>query len=180
MNCNIYYHLRTVLIHKHEVFKAMCKCGMPIRGLLHDMSKFSPAEFITSVKYYQGTQSPINAERKDKGYSMVWLHHKAHNKHHTQYWVDLTNGNIIPVEMPWKYVVEYICDGIAAGKTYARNKGTEWTDDNPLRHFNRADNSSIIHPSTRAKIRFYYTEIAERGWERVAKDIRHKGDYFNG
>lgn len=180
MNKNIIFHFKTVMNHKYEVFKNMCMCGRPLQGLVHDMSKFSPIEFITSVKYYKGTYSPITAERKDKGYSSVWLHHKAHNKHHTQYWIDLTHGEVIPVEMPWKYVVEFLCDGIAAGKTYAKNKGVEWTKENPLEHFNRTDAKSFIHPATRDKIRFYYTDIAERGWEAVAKDIKEKGDYSNG
>lgn len=179
MNKNIYLHFKTVIAHKHEVFKAMCRCGRPIQGLLHDLSKFSPEEFNTSVKYYKGTSSPINAERKANGYSLVWLHHKGRNKHHTQYWVDLTNGKVIPIEMPWKYLVEFLCDGVAAGKVYAKNKGIEWTNDNPINHFKKADANSIIHPNTRKKIEFYYTDIATRGWEAVSADIRKKGDYYN-
>ena len=93
---NFVNHLKKILVHKWYVFIAMCSCRRPIQGLFHDMSKFSPTEFITSVKYYQGSRSPIEAEREDKGYSIVWLHHRSHNKHHSQYWVDMTWGVINP------------------------------------------------------------------------------------
>ena len=43
-------HLKVVLKHKHEVFKAMAACGHPIQGMIHDMSKLSPVEFIQIQK----------------------------------------------------------------------------------------------------------------------------------
>ena len=52
------------------------------------MSKYTPTEFLVGCKYYQGTMSPNNAEREDKGYSAAWLHHKGRNKHHMEYWID--------------------------------------------------------------------------------------------
>lgn len=61
---NIFKHLNTVCTHKWVVFKLCCKAGIPFRGLVHDLSKFSPTEFWESVKYYQGTSSPIVAAKK--------------------------------------------------------------------------------------------------------------------
>jgi len=58
------------------------------QGLLHDLSKYSPVEFLVGCKYYQGTRSPNNAEREDIGVSTSWLHHKGRNKHHFEHWVD--------------------------------------------------------------------------------------------
>ena len=79
----------TILVTKHKwlVFKFCCKLGMPIRGLMHDLSKFSFEEFSESIKYYNGKISPITGCKKDKGYSKAWLHHKGRNKHHDSYWV---------------------------------------------------------------------------------------------
>ena len=57
-------------------------------GFAHDLSKYMPSEFWVGVKYYQGTQSPNNAEREVLGYSSAWLHHKGLNKHHYEYWLD--------------------------------------------------------------------------------------------
>ena len=48
------------------------------QGLLHDLSKYAPVEFLVGCKYYQGDRSPNNAEREDTGISKSWLHHKGH------------------------------------------------------------------------------------------------------
>mgnify|MGYP006938595370 CR=1 FL=1 len=46
--------------------------------MMHDLSKYSPSEFIPGVKYYQdGHRSPNNAQREDEGVSKAWLHHKV-------------------------------------------------------------------------------------------------------
>ena len=61
---NAFKHLRKIFIHKYWV-------GLYWRGLVHDLSKLSPTEFFESIKYYQGDSSPINAAKKDKGYSLA-------------------------------------------------------------------------------------------------------------
>lgn len=81
-------HFKTITKHRWEVCKACFHVGLFKQGLLHDLSKYSPVEFITSAKYYQGNRSPINAEKEDKGYSLAWQHHKGRNPHHWEYWVD--------------------------------------------------------------------------------------------
>ena len=48
----------------HYCFRA----GMYKQGLLHDLSKYAPVEFLVGCKYYQGDRSPNNAEREDTGY----------------------------------------------------------------------------------------------------------------
>lgn len=113
-----YGHLNTVLKHKYYVFKYSCKLGIPVQGFLHDMSKFSPTEFWESVKYYQGTRSPIDACKEQNGYSMCWLHHKGRNKHHYQYWIDGIDQGGIPIKMPIKYVKELLADFLGAGRAY--------------------------------------------------------------
>ena len=47
-------HFCLVCRHKWVVFKLCCKIGVPWRGLVHDLSKFSPTEFSESVKYFNG------------------------------------------------------------------------------------------------------------------------------
>ena len=39
------------------------------QGLAHDLSKYSPTEFIPGCIYYQGDHSPNEAERLARGYS---------------------------------------------------------------------------------------------------------------
>ena len=84
------------------------KVGLYKQGFLHDLSKYSPTEFMVGAKYYQGTRSPNNAEREATGVSTSWLHHKGRNKHHFEYWVDynMKSHKNEPVEMPYNYVAE--------------------------------------------------------------------------
>lgn len=172
---NLRGHWRTIMLHKREVSRAMTQCGRPIQGFFHDMSKFSPVEFWESVKYFQGTRSPIEACKEDLGYSRAWFHHRGVNPHHSQYWVDLSFGEIKPCEMPWKYLLEFICDGVGAGRAYNKEK---WTDAALLDYWNKKDHKSIYHPNTRKKIEFYYAQIALIGWDNVAAAIRQFGDYY--
>ena len=69
-------HFKTITRHKILVAKGCFKLGLYYQGIMHDMSKYSPTEFLVGVKYYQGTESPNNAERMEEGISMSWLHHK--------------------------------------------------------------------------------------------------------
>lgn len=172
---NLFNHVKVVLKHKREVFKAMSACGHSIQGLFHDMSKFSPIEFIESVKYYQGTRSPIDAAKEDKGYSMAWFHHRGRNPHHSQYWCDISFGSVKPCEIPWKYLLELMCDAIAAGKVY---QGESWTDQSPLSYWETKDSKSFYHINTKKKLEFYYKQIAEHGWKQVSNEIWISGDYY--
>ena len=58
---NFIGHLKTITYHKIVVFKLCVKAGILYRGLVHDLSKYSPTEFWEGVKYYQeGKRSPIS------------------------------------------------------------------------------------------------------------------------
>ena len=116
---NIFKHLRKILIHKWWVFYYACKLGIPLRGLLHDLSKFSWVEFGESIKYYQGDKSPIPVAKKDKGYSDAWQHHKGRNPHHYEYWVDWDEeGNEVLIPLPYECVLELIADYFGAFRAY--------------------------------------------------------------
>ena len=118
---NAWKHLKTINHHKMLVMKGCFRVGLYKQGLLHDLSKYSPAEFLPGCRYYTGKESPHNIERKEKGYSSAWLHHKGRNKHHLEYWTDYgTDGEkkIAGMKMPLKYVVEMFCDRVAASQTY--------------------------------------------------------------
>ena len=173
----LFKHLKVVFKHKWIVFLRMAECGRPIQGLLHDMSKFSPTELFTSAKYFQGYRSPIEAEKEDKGYSIVWLHHKGRNKHHSQYWCDVSHGEVKSCKIPEKYLIELICDGVAAGMVYS---GKNWNCRNPLEFYNKRDHKSFYHPETRAALKGAYTYIANNGWKAFAKLIRGGVSVYSG
>lgn len=134
-------HLNLVNRHRWYVFLACCEAHIPLRGLLHDLSKYSLSEFINSVKYYTGTQSPIDTEKELKGYSYAWLHHRGHNRHHWEYWVDNLSSGGEALKMPLKFTLEMICDWIGAGKAYNKK---EWNRATPFDRFNNLYNSGKI------------------------------------
>ena len=152
-------HFCTVCRHKYYVFLFCCKAGIPWQGLIHDMSKFSPEEFWESVKYYQGNDSPINACKKANGISYAWLHHRGRNKHHYLYWVDDFDKGMIPKQMLFKYALEMICDFLAAGKAYSKDKFTlkseyEWWEKNHPTY--------EIHKQTKKFVDMMMKELAEK------------------
>ena len=114
-------HLKTVCVHKWWVFYYCCHFSIPFRGLIHDMSKFSPSEFFESVKYYSGTRSPIDACKEDNGVSNAWMHHKGRNRHHYEYWQDNFDNGGECVRMPFKENLEMLCDYLGAGRAYMGN-----------------------------------------------------------
>ena len=112
-------HLQTINHHKYLVMKECFEVGLYKQGLLHDMSKYSPTEFLVGCRYYQGNRSPNNAEREATGYSWAWLHHKGRNKHHYEYWIDysvIPGEGMVGLKMPLRYVVEMFMDRIAASQ----------------------------------------------------------------
>lgn len=168
---NFIGHLKTITKHRHKVIKHCFKAGIFFQGLRHDLSKYSPAEFIEGIKYYQGTRSPNEQAREVNGYSLAWMHHKGRNKHHFEYWTDinLKTGNYEPVEMPLKYVVEMFCDRVAASKIY---NGDKYTDDMSIKYFNRKKGERVIHPKTSDLLEQLLTMLAEKGEEETFKYIR--------
>ena len=138
-------HFHTVNKHRFYVFIYSIKAGIPFRGLVHDLSKYSPTEFFESVKYFDGHKSPIHFAKLDKGYSNAWLHHKGMNKHHFEYWEDVNKDGKFGAFIPYKYAVESICDKLAAGKVYT---GKNFNKEQPLKYWNNVDNNGLIkiHP----------------------------------
>lgn len=117
---NFAKHFKRICIHKFYVCINCFKAGIPLQGILHDLSKFSITELSESIKYYQDGKSPIEVCKENNEYSTAWQHHKGRNPHHFEYWLDYTEFRTIePIEMPYKYVLEMVCDFIGAGIAYA-------------------------------------------------------------
>lgn len=123
-------HFKTITHHRHLVCRYCFRLGLYRQGLLHDLSKYAPCEFWRGAKYYQGYRSPNDAERKQNGVSLAWLHHKGRNRHHFEYWIDYCIGEdgkpyMGGCKMPLRYVAEIFCDRIAACRTYLKDKYTD-------------------------------------------------------
>ncbi|MCQ2476435.1 MAG: DUF5662 family protein [Clostridia bacterium] len=164
-------HFNTITKHRNKVIVHCFKAGIGFQGLRHDLSKYSPAEFIPGAKYYQGTRSPNEMEREQSGYSAAWLHHKGRNRHHFEYWTDYnpTVKKVMPVKMPAKYVAEMFCDRVAASKIYA---GDNYNDSYPLEYFMRGKQRRTIHPETSDFIEKLLTMLSEKGEEETFAYIR--------
>ena len=177
----MYKHLKTISKHKAIVCMECVKCGFVWRGLMHDNSKFSFAEFLPSAKYFQGNRSPIDAEKEQNGYSAAWLHHMGHNPHHWEYWIDFDeNGKIITNKIPYQYVVEMVCDWIGAGKAYNKDK---WTQEEPLNYYNKVRGGRHFHPETEALIIKFLECIRDKGlkgFHKMARAMRKtKGKHYD-
>ena len=151
-------HLKTILIHKYWVAKYCFQLGLYWRGVTHDLSKFHPIEFLESIKYYTGTSSPINECKMDKGYSLAWQHHKGHNSHHYEYWIDLLDIGGEPIKMPKDDLKELICDWIGAGKTYM---GSDFTFEKELKYVSNRISNAKMHKNTKDAIYRIFVLLSE-------------------
>ena len=180
-NMDIWGHFRTITEHKIMVMKHCFKIGLYRQGLMHDLSKYTPWEFIPGCMYYQGFRSPNNAEREDKGYSAAWLHHKGRNKHHYEYWIDYSLGPIkgmAGMKMPNNYVAEMMMDRIAASKIY---EGERYDQHQPLAYYEKGKESYMIHLETRALLEFLLHMLDRKGeaytFAYIRKYIVGKAEY---
>ena len=140
------FHLKTILIHKLWVFYYCCKVRLFWRGLVHDISKFSLLEFIPNIKYVRQGISPIDVQKQEIGYAPAWIHHKGHNSHHYEYWMDKFDDGTYTTRMPLNDVIELICDMLAANKVYNKNNATPET---LLKYWNKQKYKSVMHPDTK-------------------------------
>ena len=168
-----FQHLKTITHHKRLVMQGCFRIGLYWQGLTHDLSKYSPTEFLNGARYYQGTRSPNNAEREDKGYSEAWMHHKGRNRHHYEYWTDMNREtkNYESLPMPRRYLAEMVMDRRAACMTY---QGKNYKDDSALIYFERGLEKDKMHPQTRKELRYILTMLAEQGEKETFRYLKEE------
>ena len=143
---NIYLrYLWYIIRHKWFVMMACFDHGLYWRGIIHDISKFRPSEFIPYARYFYGEKRDITHGQDSSGYykagtslddafNFAWLLHQKRNRHHWQWWVlPLDDGGNKIVEMDHTSRNEMICDWTGAGRAisgrkdwrpwYEKNKG---------------------------------------------------------
>lgn len=141
-------YLRTVLLHKWYVFRAGLWLGVPLWQLLiHDLSKFSPAEFGPYARRFgKGTAGSLNHATEAEEWQDAWHHHWTNNPHHWEFWLwHHEDGTHEAQPMPDHYTREMVADWCGAGRAYTGKWDIqEWY----------AQNSERIglHPDTRAKV----------------------------
>ena len=167
-------HFKTITRHRHQVLRNCFRVGLYWQGLTHDLSKYSPREFWRGAKYYQGYRSPNDAERKETGVSLAWLHHKGRNRHHFEYWIDYVlkpDGSVTMggCKMPLRYVAEMFCDRMAACRIYLKDK---YTDAAAYDYFKRSLDHILIHPETAAELEKMLLTLKEEGEEAAFSYVR--------
>ena len=107
-------------------------------GIVHDISKFLPDEFIPYANHFYGGKRGINEGRDNSGYykptdtgdkdfDFAWLLHQKRNKHHWQWWVlPEDKGGIKILEIRPPYNIEMLCDWIGAGKAQGTKGVRYW------------------------------------------------------
>lgn len=175
---NFWGHLRTILHHKNLVRHYCFRAGLYKQGIMHDWSKYSPVEFINSVRNFQGgKKSPNFGEKATKGYSSSWLHHKGRNRHHFEYWIDFTlnpDEGLQGMPMPTRYVLEMFCDRIAASKNYNRKN---YDDSFPLAYYEKNKSHYILHKDTKELLERLLHMLADEGEDKTFAYIRKNIDW---
>lgn len=130
-------YLSCVLRHKWYVFVECCKLGIPLLGIVHDLSKFSLKEWRPHVRNFYNKDGTRRSRRDATGYydatqvsddfDYAWLNHQHHNKHHWQYWIlKGDSGKLVPKLMPARYLKEMVADWKGAGKAPGTPNVQKW------------------------------------------------------
>lgn len=149
-------YLSYVARHKWWVLVAGLRTGAPLwRLVIHDWSKFTPAEWGPYVAYFYGERERLKRTEADdyryavavepyeRAFDRAWLHHQHANPHHWQHWtLREDSGAVKLLAMPEAFVREMVADWMGAGRAITgRWEVAEWY----------AKNREVIqlHPDTR-------------------------------
>lgn len=150
-------YLSYMIRHKWFVLIECWRRRLYYAGLIHDLSKFLPSEFLPYVKFFHGkdsTQESRECRYQDinhaqRYFQRAWQLHLMKNRHHWQNWLNYQDvGTMVILEMPRKYAVEMLCDWIGAGRAQGYfNKNYPMKEVNVWYRKNRG--KIILHPRTR-------------------------------
>lgn len=167
----VHKHLRNasyVLRHKWYVGTTCAAEGIPLRGVLHDMSKFSLSEWRPYADHFYGDNelprhtagyNVADDPKQDAAFDEAWLRHIHRNDHHWQFWLlQKDDGDRIALPMPHECRLEMVCDWRGAGMAQGKKGGWHET----LAWYTANKDRMILHPHTRCWI--------ERFLERKAND----------
>lgn len=132
-----------VVRHKWFVFLECCKLGIPWLGIIHDLSRLYPDEFLAYA-----ASAPYTKENKPADIATVfeysWNNHQHRNKHHFEYWIhfDFHNHQKRLLSVPDRYRREMLADW----RGVARARGNTGT---PRDRYLRSRDEIQLHPETR-------------------------------
>ena len=151
-------YLKAVCRHKKFVLLAGFGRVNLWQLLIHDWSKFTPAEwFPYARKFYGGPYPSIKEfygdvrnmylsagcyqEAIDEAFELAWLRHQKRNPHHWQWWVlHEDSGKVFCLPMPEKYRREMVADWRGANRAYGDTPLVLW--------YQRTQAARMLHPET--------------------------------
>jgi hypothetical protein len=168
-------HFCLVMRHRHQVIRNGFHLGIFFVALFHDFSKFTPSEFIPSVKYFKGTSSPVQEQRNNEdGYSTIAVNHTSRNKHHWEHYIDIYKGQILVKNIPYKYALEYVADMMSASKTYDK---AHFSPDAVLTYFMNKKDMFLMSDATKEFISWCFIRYKEFNGFKGLKPINTRKKY---
>lgn len=162
-------YFKYVLRHKKYVFEMCRQFGLTWRGIVHDLSKFSPAEWGPYVHAFynpDGSRRDVRDKtghydptKLGKAFDAAWLHHIHHNPHHWQHYVLLEDsGAVKPLDMPADCIWEMIADWWGAGRAINGKPENEqpWNRFDELKKWYLANRDKMqMHEHTRRRVEYW-------------------------
>lgn len=146
-------YLVYVLRHKWFVFLECCRLGIPWRGVVHDLSKLRPSEFLPYARFFHNPDGSRRQVRSKTGYykptdtgdaafDFAWFCHQKRNDHHWQWWVlpeDVSGVKVLPMSHVAR--LEMLADWRGAGRAQGTPDTLAWYRSN--------GHKLQLHPETR-------------------------------
>ena len=146
-------HFKYTTRHKYYVLIECFKRGLIVRGLVHDLSKYTPSDFAGYANFFFGSNGArkanpnINPDEIKKAFDDAWAHHQKINDHHWQFWIVRGVDFDQAIPMPKDCADEMICDWIGAAKANYQNE-----PDIPLPWYKENRSRLNLHDKTREYI----------------------------
>lgn len=139
---------------------------------------FHQLNFGRALNITTGREAQYMFVESKNGYSEAWLHHKGRNKHHFEYWEDISKTERKGAFLPYKYLVEALCDKLAAGKAY---NGKEWSNKEPIKYWMDIERKAPVakHPGTIEFMDTVLQKIADDGIDAALNRKYLKKTYNN-
>lgn len=94
----------------------------------HDESKYRSDEFDAYCNYFYPSE---NNKKDSKAFDEAWLLHQKRNPHHWQYWILIRDeGELVPMDMPFEYVCEMLCDWSSFHYVNPESTANNWYNKN--------------------------------------------------
>jgi len=160
-------YLKYILIHKWYVMLMCFRFGLIWRGVVHDLSKFYPSEFIPYIEHFYGKKAKKwrdntgyykPSDTGDLNFDRAWNYHANRNDHHWQFWAIPEYDSVKALEMPEKCVKEMICDWWGANK--AQGHGGWGGPDGVRVWYMKNEYKMVLHINSRLMVERILNEIS--------------------